>query len=247
MVRCCGKASVMIRRRCGRGRGIGREAQSGGRPRPPTSPPRYGDATRPMRVGASHGLSGRPRVAAIAPHVDRGEEEQPHHVDEVPVPGGELEAEMLLRREMAEIDPEEADGEEDRADDHVGAVEAGRHEEGRAVDVAFEAEGGVAVLVGLHEVNSTPSTMVSHRPSFRPCRSFCSSAWCAQVTVVPEVSRISVLRSGRCQGSKVSMPFGGQMPPSTSVRWILERVVGDRARRRNRPRTTRRRTSPRRR
>ncbi len=33
---------------------------------------------------------------------------------------------------------------------------------------------------------------------------------------------MSVLRSGRCQGSKVSMPFGGQCPPVSSVRgnWI---------------------------
>ena len=40
------------------------------------------------------------RRAAPAPDVDAGEQEQPHHVDEVPVPGGELEAEMLLRREV---------------------------------------------------------------------------------------------------------------------------------------------------
>ncbi len=50
------------------------------------------------------------------------------------------------------------------------------------------------------------------RPCLRPWRSFSSSAWCAQVTVVPEVSSSSVLSSGRCQGSKVSMPFGGQVP-----------------------------------
>ena len=49
--------------------------------------------------------------------------------------------------------------------------------------------------------------MVRIRPHFSPWRSFSSSAWCAQVTVVPEVSRISVLSSGRCQGSKVSMPL----------------------------------------
>ena len=36
--------------------------------------------------------------------------------------------------------------------------------------------------------------------------------------MVPEVSRISVLRSGRCQGSKVSMPLGGQTPPVSAVR-----------------------------
>ena len=34
------------------------------------------------------------------------------------------------------IGADQADDQEDRADDHVGAVEAGRHEEGRAVDVA---------------------------------------------------------------------------------------------------------------
>ena len=57
--------------------------------------------------------------------------------------------------------------------------------------------------------------MVRIRPHLSPSRSFSSSAWCAQVTVVPEVSRISVLSSGRCQGSKVSMPFGGHTPPSS--------------------------------
>jgi len=29
-----------------------------------------------------------------APHIDAGEQEQPHDVDEMPVPGGELETEM---------------------------------------------------------------------------------------------------------------------------------------------------------
>ena len=38
---------------------------------------------------------------AGAPHIDAGEQEQPHHVDEMPVPGGELEAEMLRRAELA--------------------------------------------------------------------------------------------------------------------------------------------------
>ena len=46
----------------------------------------------------------------------------------------------------AEIAREQADEQEDRADDDVRAVEAGRHEERRAVDVAGEAEAGVAVL-----------------------------------------------------------------------------------------------------
>ena len=35
--------------------------------------------------------------ARRAPHIDAGEEEQPDDVDEMPVPGGRLEAEMLAR------------------------------------------------------------------------------------------------------------------------------------------------------
>src|SRR5260370_27849271 len=84
-----------------------------------------------------------------APHVDAREQEQPDDVDEMPVPGGELEAEVLRRREMAEIGSDQAYDEERRADDHMGAVEAGRHEESRTVDIAAIVERGVAVLVGL--------------------------------------------------------------------------------------------------
>src|SRR3954451_10700904 len=104
------------------------------------------------RKGSARAL---PRVfgsdrAPRTPDINAGEQEEPDNVDEVPVPGGELEAEMLARRELAEIGTDEADDQENRANDHVEAVEARRHEEGRAVDRAFEAEGGVAVLVGLH-------------------------------------------------------------------------------------------------
>src|SRR5690348_18323231 len=80
------------------------------------------------------------RRAPAAPDVDGGEQEQPHHVDEMPVPGRRLEPEMLLRREVAATRTQVADDQEDRADDNVEAVEAGRHEEGRAVDAAFEGE-----------------------------------------------------------------------------------------------------------
>ena len=51
----------------------------------------------------------------------------------MPVPGGRLEAEMLLRRELARHQPQQADGQEDRADQDVEAVEARRHEEDRTV------------------------------------------------------------------------------------------------------------------
>src|SRR3954463_14536882 len=88
--------------------------------------------------------------AARTPDIDAGEQEQPDHVDEVPIPGSEFEAEMLRRRELALVGTDQADGEEDGADEDMRAMEAGRHEECGAVDVAFEAEGGVAVFVSLH-------------------------------------------------------------------------------------------------
>src|SRR5215467_4773972 len=68
----------------------------------------------------------------------------------MPVPRGELEAEMLRRREMSEIDTKQAHDQKRRADDDVCAMEAGRHEERGAVNVAAEIESRVAVFVGLH-------------------------------------------------------------------------------------------------
>src|SRR3546814_2678159 len=53
--------------------------------------------------------------------------------------------------------------------------------------------------------------IVSHRPFFRPSRSPWISEWCAQVIVVPEQSRISVLSKGSEKASMTSMPFGGHM------------------------------------
>src|SRR3546814_1982892 len=73
------------------------------------------------------------RRAPAAPDIDDDEEEQPHDVDEVPIPRRGFETEMLLRGEMALIGPHEADDQEDRADQNVKAVEARRHIESRAV------------------------------------------------------------------------------------------------------------------
>src|ERR1700691_6306515 len=72
--------------------------------------------------------------AAGTPDIDAGVQGQPHHVDEMPVPGGEFEAQMLLRRKLAELGAEQADDQEYCADDDVSAVEARRHEKGCAVD-----------------------------------------------------------------------------------------------------------------
>src|SRR5262245_31513891 len=94
--------------------------------------------------------SGWSSLCARTPAVEAGEQEQPHHVDEVPVPGAELEAEMLLGREVAEIGADQAHDQEGRSDDHMCAMEASGHKEGGAVDVPGIVETGVAVFVGLH-------------------------------------------------------------------------------------------------
>src|SRR5262249_62169377 len=66
------------------------------------------------------------------------------------VPRGKLKAEMLRRSEMPEIGAQQAHDQKRRADDDMRAMEAGRHEESGAVDVAAEIESRVAVFVGLH-------------------------------------------------------------------------------------------------
>src|SRR4249920_4149307 len=106
------------------------EARKGPGNPPDPFPYVFGDAD--LAPGRRRGPSmSRARVRTRPPHVDAGEQEQPHHVDEVPVPGRRLEAEMQLRRERAAHGPDQAHREKDGADDDVEPVETGRHEEGR--------------------------------------------------------------------------------------------------------------------
>jgi ATP-binding cassette subfamily B protein RaxB len=61
--------------------------------------------------------------------VDEHEQAEPHHVDEVPVPGHRLKREMTLRREMTTQAAQPDHGQHDGTESHVEAVEAGQHEE----------------------------------------------------------------------------------------------------------------------
>src|SRR5262245_6179944 len=101
-----------------------------------------------------------------SPHIDACEQKQPDHVHEVPIPGSELETEMLGRREMAEIDADQAHDQKGRTDNHVRAVETGRHEKRRPIDVAAEMEACVAVLVGLHTGESEAKGNGQDQPPF---------------------------------------------------------------------------------
>src|SRR6516162_9043519 len=103
-----------------------------------------------------------------APHIDAGEQEQPDHVDKVPVPGGKLESEVLGGGEMAEIGADQADNQERGADDHMGAMKAGRHEKSGAIDVAAEIKGGMAVLIGLDGGEGEAERNSEDEPPFEP-------------------------------------------------------------------------------
>src|SRR5215475_6343046 len=103
--------------------------------------------TPPFKEASKRSTSVR---RARSPDIYAGKQKQPYDVDEMPVPGGELEAEMLFRAEVARHRSRKANDEEDRADDHVRAMKARRHEKRGAVNVAAEMKVCVRVLVGLH-------------------------------------------------------------------------------------------------
>src|SRR5271166_495813 len=111
--------------------------------------PRWTPLSGPVIASAASACRSLNRGAPRAPDIDAAEQEQPHNVDEVPVPGGELEAEMMARGHLAEEGAHEADREEDHPDDDVRAMKAGRHEECGAVNRVLEGERRVNVLVGL--------------------------------------------------------------------------------------------------
>lgn len=61
-------------------------------------------------------------------------QEQPDHVDKIPIPGGEFETSMLLARKMPGERASEENSEENCSNNDVKPMEAGRHEKGCAVD-----------------------------------------------------------------------------------------------------------------
>ena len=66
-------------------------------------------------------------TSVTASNINAGKEEQPNHVDEVPIPSCGLKSEVLLGLEMSRIGPEEAHRQEDSAHQHMEAVKASRH------------------------------------------------------------------------------------------------------------------------
>src|SRR5467141_3890939 len=86
----------------------------------------------------------------VTPYIYAGEQEEPHDVNEVPVPGGKFKPQMLLGRELPGQGTNEAHDQEKRPDDEMGAVESYRHEEGGAVDMAGIVDRRVHAVVRLN-------------------------------------------------------------------------------------------------
>lgn len=70
----------------------------------------------------------------LAPDIDREEEEDPDHINEVPVPSCSFKAKVVVGREVPLQRTHQTYEEEDRADDNVDAVKTRRHEEDAAID-----------------------------------------------------------------------------------------------------------------
>jgi len=89
--------------------------------------------------------------SAAAPPIDPDKQEQPHHIDEMPVPRRRFEADMLIGLEMTADRTPQANGEEYRTNGHMKAVESGRHVECRGIDAVAEAEGCGGIFIALNE------------------------------------------------------------------------------------------------
>src|SRR4030088_1386388 len=88
------------------------------------------------------------RRSALEP-VHEDKQQEPDDIDEMPVPRGGFEREMMLRVEMTAEGPQEHDRQHDCADRHVKTVESREHEERRAIDSRRQLEVELAVSVGV--------------------------------------------------------------------------------------------------
>ena len=116
--------------------------------------------------------------------------------------------------------PERDEQQHQHADEHVEAVEAGQHEEGRAVGARAQLQVqlavGVHVLVGLEaEEGDAQQHGQPHARRSSRARWLAISAWCAIVSVTPEVSRSAVLIVGIGHGPIVAN--GSTMPAGEPV------------------------------
>lgn len=70
------------------------------------------------------------KLTRHAPYVDRKEQEQPDHVDKVPIPSGGLKTDVMLGGEITLHRADQTDAQKDCSNDNVEAVKACCHKEG---------------------------------------------------------------------------------------------------------------------
>src|SRR5437773_894112 len=88
--------------------------------------------------------------------VDRRVDDDPHHVDEVPVDPGDLDAEVRLRRVVAAIGPDGRRQEQRQADEDVRSVQSGQAVEDRPERVRVKREAEARVLADLRQQERQP-------------------------------------------------------------------------------------------
>ena len=66
-------------------------------------------------------------------------------------------------------------------------------------------------------VKIKPNPTVASNPRITCSRCPATIAWWAQVTVTPEVNKITVFNKGTSHGEKVSIPAGGQIQPISTL------------------------------
>src|SRR4051812_27530265 len=106
-------------------------------------------ATRKRNDSAS--LRSGLRISASSEDVDRRVDDDPHDIDEVPVDAADLDAVMVLRREMPPEGPDRHEEQDREADEHVRAVQARQAEEDRRERAVARVEADPGVLDSLRD------------------------------------------------------------------------------------------------
>ena len=84
-----------------------------------------------------------------APNVDGCKQEQPYHINKVPIPSSSFKTNVLFLCEVTALQADQTHQQEDRTDNNVEAMKASRHEEVRAIDVTRKAKRRVGVFIHL--------------------------------------------------------------------------------------------------
>src|SRR5215203_1112531 len=108
------------------------------------------------------------RTGASLKEVDGRVDDDPHHVDEVPVDPCQLDAVMVVRQEMPTKGANRHEEEDRQADEHVRAVQAREREEDRREGVLVRRKADPRVLDHLREQERETHQQREHEPGLEP-------------------------------------------------------------------------------